>query len=177
MGACVCVPDFQQLQREALELAAGQLAGWLTQSRQTALMAGSQPMPLPLRAALVEFYDAELLDNVRYRVGVGDELDVATAMLSQLTGNKFHIRLIESEQIGTVGVGEATIPAIKKYNQLCGIDEAEFIRATGATFKLGIEFRNWGREGDSYFHAFGALGRQWDWLSFYQYWLHLQQQR
>ena len=109
-------------------------------------------------------------------VGGGSSGWMSAAMLSQLTGRQFQIRLIESEQIGTVGVGEATIPAIKKYNQLCGIDEAEFIHATGATFKLGIEFRHWGRQGDSYFHAFGALGRQWDWLSFYQYWLHLQQQ-
>jgi tryptophan halogenase len=109
-------------------------------------------------------------------VGGGSSGWMSAALLAKLTGQRYRIELVESEQIGTVGVGEATIPAIKLYNHLCGINEQEFIRATGATFKLGIEFANWGQQGDSYFHAFGALGRQWEWLSFYQYWLKLKQQ-
>lgn len=109
-------------------------------------------------------------------VGGGSSGWMSAALLAKLTGQRYRIELVESEQIGTVGVGEATIPAIKLYNHLCGIDEQEFVRATGATFKLGIEFVHWGQKGDSYFHAFGALGRQWEWLSFYQYWLKLKQE-
>lgn len=104
-------------------------------------------------------------------VGGGSSGWMSAALLSRLTGQKYQIQLIESDEISTIGVGEATIPAIKVYNQLCGIDEMDFIRETKATFKLGIEFCHWGAKGDSYFHAFGALGRQWEWQSFYQYWL------
>ncbi|MBH9796822.1 tryptophan 7-halogenase, partial [Clostridioides difficile] len=77
---------------------------------------------------------------------------------------KYRIRLIESDEIGIIGVGEATIPAIKTYNQLAGIDEAEFIKATKATFKLGIRFVNWGREGADYIHGFGNIGQDLLWL-------------
>ncbi len=104
-------------------------------------------------------------------VGGGSSGWMSAALLSSLTLQKYQIQLVESEEISTVGVGEATIPAIKVFNQLCGISEADFIRETKATFKLGIEFCNWGEKGEQYFHAFGALGRQWEWLSFYQYWL------
>jgi tryptophan 7-halogenase len=104
-------------------------------------------------------------------VGGGSSGWMSAALLSSLTLQKYQIQLIESDEISTVGVGEATIPAIKVFNQLCGISEADFIRETKATFKLGIEFCNWGAVGEQYFHAFGALGRQWEWLSFYQYWL------
>lgn len=104
-------------------------------------------------------------------VGGGSSGWMSAALLSSLTGRQFQIVLVESADIGTVGVGEATIPAIKVFNQLCGIAEADFIRDTKATFKLGIEFANWGQLDEQYFHAFGALGRQWEWLSFYQYWL------
>jgi len=109
-------------------------------------------------------------------VGGGSSGWMSAALLSKLTQGNYRITLVESAQIGTVGVGEATIPAIKLFNQLAGIDEHAFIKATGATFKLGIDFVNWGQKGDRYFHAFGALGRQWEWLSFYQYWLRLKQQ-
>ncbi|WP_337880443.1 tryptophan halogenase family protein [Rheinheimera sp.] len=108
-------------------------------------------------------------------VGGGSSGWMSAALLSKLLQGRVAITLVESEQIGTVGVGEATIPAIKLFNHLAGIAEADFIKATGATFKLGIEFVNWKTVGHSYFHAFGALGRQWEWLSFYQYWLKLQQ--
>ncbi len=106
-------------------------------------------------------------------VGGGSAGWMSAALLSKLTQKKFTIHLVESDEIATIGVGEATIPAIKTYNNLLGLNEKEFVQATQATFKLGIEFCNWGEKGHSYFHAFGALGRSWEWLSFYQYWIKL----
>jgi tryptophan halogenase len=95
---------------------------------------------------------------------------VATA-LSTALGHQLRIRVIESDEIGIVGVGEATIPAIRLFNALAEIDEDEFIRATQATFKLGIEFQNWGRPGETYMHAFGQVGQSLGLLEFHQYWL------
>jgi tryptophan halogenase len=94
----------------------------------------------------------------------------AAAMAKVLLGN-FTIRLVESDDIGTVGVGEATIPQIRQFNQALEIDEDDFIRQTQATFKLGIQFVDWGRRGDSYMHGFGILGRDRGILPFHQYWL------
>ena len=81
------------------------------------------------------------------------------------------IVLIESETIGTVGVGEATVPHIRFFNARLGIDEAEFMARTKATFKLGIEFRDWARIGDSYIHPFGDFGAPVGDLPFHQLWL------
>ena len=95
----------------------------------------------------------------------------AAALAHKLAALPVSIELVESEAIGTVGVGEATVPHIRFFNATLGIDEAEFMRATKATFKLGIEFRNWGRIGDSYIHPFGAFGVDIAGAPFLQAWL------
>jgi AraC-like DNA-binding protein len=81
---------------------------------------------------------------------------VSAAAFSRLLGERLTIELVESEAIGTVGVGEATIPQIIRLNTILGIDEHEFLRATSGTFKLGIEFVDWGKKGSRYLHTFGA---------------------
>ena len=104
-------------------------------------------------------------------VGGGTAGWMAAAALSATMGQQLRIRLIESDEIGIVGVGEATIPAIRLFNGLVGIDEDQFLRATQGTFKLGIEFQNWGRIGESYMHGFGQIGQSLDLIEFWQYWL------
>ena len=98
----------------------------------------------------------------------------AAALAKVLTG-RWNITLVESEEIGIVGVGEATIPLINIYNAALEIDENEFMRETSATFKLGIEFVNWGSVGESYIHGFGPLGPDIGITKFHQYWLKLRQ--
>ena len=96
----------------------------------------------------------------------------AAALSRMLNPERVKITLIESEQIGTVGVGEATIPDIINFNAMLGIDEATFMKATNATFKLGIEFKDWGKLGDKYLHPFGLHGADMLGIDFHQFWLY-----
>lgn len=100
----------------------------------------------------------------------------ATALSRYLPTHLYSIQLIESAQIGTVGVGEATIPHIRQFNQWIGLDETDFMRATGASYKLAIRFRGWGQENSDYYHPFGLSGEDLFGLPFHQHWLWLQQQ-
>jgi tryptophan halogenase len=95
----------------------------------------------------------------------------AAAGLAQQLGPLLDITLVESDEIGTVGVGEATIPTIRSFHSLIGLDEKEFMRATQATFKLGISFENWGQQGDRYIHPFGDVGKSTWMADFHHVWL------
>jgi tryptophan halogenase len=95
---------------------------------------------------------------------------MAAAALARTMGSAIDLTLVESDEIGTVGVGEATIPPLIAFNQLLGINEAEFMRETQATFKLGIEFENWKLDGEKYFHSFGSTGRDHWSAGFQHFW-------
>ncbi|HEY6620713.1 MAG TPA: tryptophan halogenase family protein [Steroidobacteraceae bacterium] len=106
-------------------------------------------------------------------IGGGTAGWMAAAAFAKVLGRGHSIRLIESEEIGIVGVGEATVPHLKLFNQILEIDEVEFVKQTQGTFKLGIEFVDWGKLGDRYIHGFGSIGHDYGLLPFYQYWLKL----
>lgn len=97
---------------------------------------------------------------------------VAAAALSKRLKGLIEVVLIESEEIGTVGVGESTVPPVLLFHNLLGIDEQEFMKATDATFKLAISFENWGQTGDQYFHPFGVTGKGSFLTDFQHYYLH-----
>ncbi len=103
-------------------------------------------------------------------VGGGTAGWMTAAAFAKAVGPQLQLRLIESDEIGTIGVGEATIPMIRRFNEVLELDEDELIRATGATFKLGIEFADWGRVGERYMHGFGRIGQDMGVLSFDKYW-------
>jgi tryptophan halogenase len=104
-------------------------------------------------------------------VGGGTAGWMAACALAKTFGNRYQFRLIESEEIGIVGVGEATVPHLSFFNKLLEIDEAVFVRETQGTFKLGIEFVDWGHIGERYVHGFGQLGFDLGSMPFHQYWL------
>ncbi len=108
-------------------------------------------------------------------VGGGTAGWMSAAYLAKLALPGCKIRLVESDDIATIGVGEATIPYIMSFNQFLGLDENDFLRSTQGSFKLGIEFVNWGRIGESYMHGFSPLGSDLDEVSCYQYWLKMRQ--
>ena len=96
---------------------------------------------------------------------------MAAASISKLVGRRLDITLIESETIGTIGVGEATIPSLLTINRLLKISEPEFLRETKATFKLGIAFENWRKLGHRYIHSFGDTGTGCWAAGFHHFWL------
>ncbi|NUR44854.1 MAG: tryptophan 7-halogenase [Sphingomonas sp.] len=111
-------------------------------------------------------------------VGGGTAGWMTAAALSRFLNNGYtRVTLIESEEIGTIGVGEATIPPLISYNSLLGINENEFVKATQATFKLGIEFVNWGGIGERYFHPFGIIGQDLQGIPFHQLYLRERKRR
>jgi tryptophan 7-halogenase len=116
-----------------------------------------QPAGGPLRSVVI--------------VGGGSSGWMTAAALTKSFGKQLEVTLVESEEIGIIGVGESTVPHLRDFNRLLEIDEADFIRRTKGTFKLGIQFNDWRRLGDSYVHGFGTIGRSLGFLDFHQYWL------
>jgi len=103
-------------------------------------------------------------------VGGGTAGWISAALLKKVIGAPIDVELVESESIGTVGVGEATIPPIRLLNNVLGLNESEFLAKTKGTIKLGIQFENWRVEGESYFHSFGAAGKSMAFCHFHHFW-------
>ena len=106
-------------------------------------------------------------------VGGGTAGWMTAASLVRLLPHACSVQLVESAEIGIVGVGEATLPHLRAFVQTLGIDEAEFMKTTHATFKLGIDFRDFGRIGTTYLHPFGDFARPVNDVPFYHYWLRM----
>ncbi|MFM2289680.1 MAG: hypothetical protein RL684_2823, partial [Pseudomonadota bacterium] len=107
-------------------------------------------------------------------VGGGTAGWMSAALLARFLRNRpVSIRLVESEEIGIIGVGEATVPMMQAFNGVLGIDERDFLRETRATFKLGIEFRDWLRPGHSHFHFFGDFGAAIEGIAPHHHWLRM----
>ncbi|HYL01411.1 MAG TPA: tryptophan halogenase family protein [Steroidobacteraceae bacterium] len=104
-------------------------------------------------------------------VGGGSSGWMTAAALTKSFGRRLEVTLVESEEIGIIGVGESTVPHLRDFNRLLEIAEVDFVRGTKGTFKLGIQFNDWRRVGDSYMHGFGTIGRSLGLLDFHQYWL------
>lgn len=100
---------------------------------------------------------------------------MAATGVAVMLGDQVRVTLVESEDIGIVGVGEATLPHLRSFVESLGINEADFMRETHATYKLGIDFRDFGKIGDSYIHPFGSFGEELAGISFHHYWLAAQQ--
>ena len=96
---------------------------------------------------------------------------LAAAAISKILGKNLDITLIESPEIGRIGVGEATIPTLRVFHKLLGINERELMAHVQGTFKLGIEFSNWANKGDKYFHSFGLTGKECWACQFQHFWL------
>ncbi|WP_422011760.1 tryptophan halogenase family protein [Roseateles sp.] len=109
-------------------------------------------------------------------VGGGTAGWMSAAAFAKALGGSVQIRLVESDEIGIIGVGEASIPNLTEFNRALGVDEDEFLRATQGSFKLGIEFVDWGAVGARYIHGFGRIGQPEDTVPFHQFWLRMAQQ-
>ncbi|QNM81859.1 tryptophan 7-halogenase [Sphingomonas sabuli] len=107
-------------------------------------------------------------------VGGGTAGWMSAATLAKILTTEYcEVVLIESDEIGIIGVGEATIPQMATFNRMLELDEDDFVRRTKGTFKLGIQFVNWGREGHTYFHPFGSYGLNMKGVSFHSHWLRM----
>ena len=99
----------------------------------------------------------------------------AAALLVRMMSRVISITLVESDEIGIVGVGEATIPPVIRFNNALGLNEDDFLKSTQGSIKLGIQFENWGELGESYMHAFGDVGSDFAFCPFHNFWVRSQQ--